>query len=274
MVKITFIGTGEAFDPDPKRANSSYLIDNGDRTILVDCGYRVPFSLMHYLQKQDRSVADIPDTILFTHGHGDHFAGLPALLMMVWEEVNGVVGDRRDGLNRKIQIATPDSDVIGKVIPTVKNQYQGFYERFGKEGPDILYNLLERPFEVMDNFHVTYAKTSHGAVNHAYRFEDEEGNDFAISGDGALSGQSRELFSGVGLLIHEGFSILGDVGENHASAEQVVRYAAESNIGEVAIVHVNRQERKKSEDIHKLEGMADELGVCLSFPQDHEAYIF
>src|SRR3989344_6813538 len=140
MTQITFIGTGEAFDPH--RASSSYLIENKQGSIMGDCGYDAPKSLNRYLSNKGSSLADVPDTVLFTHEHGDHFAGLTSLLMPIWEEINGVIGNRKDGVNRKIQIASSHNYLFDRVSKRMEEDYKGFFERFKKEGPNISFKEI------------------------------------------------------------------------------------------------------------------------------------
>jgi len=74
-VKLKVLGTGNAFNQQ-SRMNSSYLVEVGDKNVLIDCGFTVPFAL----QKENISFSTL-DYILITHYHGDHFAGLSALLL-------------------------------------------------------------------------------------------------------------------------------------------------------------------------------------------------
>jgi ribonuclease BN (tRNA processing enzyme) len=39
-MKITVIGAGNAFSEE--NFNQSFLVQEGDRTMLIDCGYQVP----------------------------------------------------------------------------------------------------------------------------------------------------------------------------------------------------------------------------------------
>lgn len=263
--KISFIGTGEAFDPD--RANTSYLIKSDEGSTLVDCGYDVPKSLMRFLAQEKRSVADIPNSLLITHEHGDHTAGIPALLMPIWEEINAVVGNRSDGLKRRLDIISAHQNIQEIVEKSMSSDYPGFLERFKREGPNIAYRTLDQQGETVDVFKIFFAKTSHSAVNFAYRFECPNKKSFAISGDGALTDESKKLFQGVNLLIHEGFLINGDGGANHATVEQVVACAINSGIKHLAIVHVNREQR--TDDIIKILSYANKKGIYLFFPDDH-----
>ena len=74
-MKIKVLGTGNAFNQEA-RLNSAYLIETTQATILIDCGFTVPFAL----QKSSIHFSSI-DYILITHYHGDHYAGLASLLL-------------------------------------------------------------------------------------------------------------------------------------------------------------------------------------------------
>jgi ribonuclease BN (tRNA processing enzyme) len=271
MTSIRFLGTGEAFDPD--RTTTSYLIESGNQTLMIDCGYDAPRALMRYLARIGKSVADVPNYVLFTHEHGDHFGGLTGLLMPIWEEVNGVVGPRRDGLGRKIEIACANEDILPRVEQAMERDYAGFFERFKREGPGISLRKIKPKGDSIAGLSVKAAPTIHSVQNFAYRFTDSQGHSFAISGDGALSDQSRELFCGVDVLIHEGFNVLGSAGKNHASIEQVASYAISARINQVHIVHVNREERKKTDEIRRLQKEAIARGVSLFMAEEDQNII-
>ena len=269
MTKITFIGTGEAFDPN--RANTSYLIEDDDRSIMVDCGYDSAKSLMRYLSHNKKSLTDHPSELLLTHKHGDHTAGIPALLISIWEEVNGIVGNCRIGNKRNLEILSSDQGLLEKMPIDVERYYPGFWDRFEAEGPKISTRKINSLRDQIHQFGIKSAQTDHNIVNFAYRFETQSGKSFAISGDGALNDDTQRLFRGVDFLFHEGFNILGHGGKNHSSVEEVVGYAMESGVSTVGIVHVNRQERIKISEIDKLIEKAKSAGITLFFPEDHQS---
>jgi ribonuclease BN (tRNA processing enzyme) len=74
-VRVTVLGSGDAFGSGGRR-QSSYLVEACGRTFLMDCGPTVLASL------QDAGVSpEAVDFVLISHLHGDHFAGIPFLLM-------------------------------------------------------------------------------------------------------------------------------------------------------------------------------------------------
>lgn len=77
---ITILGTGDAF-ASGGRLQSGYVIDAGGALILMEAGP----TLLAGLKRARINPADI-DFVLISHLHGDHFAGLPFLMLQyMWE---------------------------------------------------------------------------------------------------------------------------------------------------------------------------------------------
>jgi ribonuclease BN (tRNA processing enzyme) len=73
--RIIFLGTGDAFSAGG-RYQAAYLLQGAEGSTLLDCG---PAALASMKRHEVRS-AQI-DTVLLSHFHGDHFAGLPFLFL-------------------------------------------------------------------------------------------------------------------------------------------------------------------------------------------------
>ena len=78
-MKVIFLGVGEAFDEN--NPNNSHLVLSGKTSLLLDCGFVVPYQLWKY--NNDQSFLD---GVYITHPHADHYFGLPALLVRMSEE--------------------------------------------------------------------------------------------------------------------------------------------------------------------------------------------
>ena len=74
-MQLRFVGCGDAFGSGG-RANTCFHVTGSHVNFLIDCGA----SSLPALKRQGVARDDI-DLILITHFHGDHFAGLPFLLL-------------------------------------------------------------------------------------------------------------------------------------------------------------------------------------------------
>ena len=74
-MKITFLGTGDAFGSGG-RHSLSILVQSGGFGVLLDCG-AATLPTLKQLGLPPQSV----DCILISHHHGDHFGGVPFLLL-------------------------------------------------------------------------------------------------------------------------------------------------------------------------------------------------
>jgi ribonuclease BN (tRNA processing enzyme) len=91
-VRVTFLGTGDAFFGTGMH-QAGYLVQSDGGTILLDCGC----STLAALKQSGLSCGPI-DTILISHLHGDHFSGIPFLLLEYMY---------REPRTRKLRIAGP-----------------------------------------------------------------------------------------------------------------------------------------------------------------------
>jgi ribonuclease Z len=83
MIDVCLLGTGGTL-PLPDRFLSSALIRNGGNLILIDCGEGTQVSL----RRLGWGLKDI-SSILITHFHADHIAGLPGLLLTIGNSGRG-----------------------------------------------------------------------------------------------------------------------------------------------------------------------------------------
>ena len=74
-MKLMILGCGDAFGSGG-RYNTSLMLEHGNRRILVDCGASTLMRL-----KQLGILVTTIDTIVITHFHGDHYGGIPFLVL-------------------------------------------------------------------------------------------------------------------------------------------------------------------------------------------------
>jgi ribonuclease BN (tRNA processing enzyme) len=81
-VRVSFLGTGDAF-ASHGRFQSGYLIEADNYQILMEAG---PTTLCA-MKRMGKAPAEL-DLVLISHLHGDHFGGLPFLILeYLWESV-------------------------------------------------------------------------------------------------------------------------------------------------------------------------------------------
>lgn len=74
-LSVTILGAGDAF-ASRGRFQAAYVLKHGDLTVLLEAG---PATLAA-MKRQRISPAEV-DVVLVSHLHGDHFAGLPFLIL-------------------------------------------------------------------------------------------------------------------------------------------------------------------------------------------------
>ncbi len=74
-MKVTIVGSGDAFGSGG-RFNTCFMVETRERTVLMDFGASSPVALKAQGHDPDRI-----DAVILSHLHGDHFGGLPFLLL-------------------------------------------------------------------------------------------------------------------------------------------------------------------------------------------------
>jgi ribonuclease BN (tRNA processing enzyme) len=74
-MRLTVIGSGDAFGSGG-RHNTCFHLATGERTVLIDCGASAPVAL------RARNIdPNGIDAVILSHLHGDHFGGIPFLML-------------------------------------------------------------------------------------------------------------------------------------------------------------------------------------------------
>ena len=74
-MRLTIVGSGDAFGSGG-RHNTCFHLATGEKTVLIDCGASAPVAL------RARNIdPNSIDAIVLSHLHGDHFGGIPFLML-------------------------------------------------------------------------------------------------------------------------------------------------------------------------------------------------
>jgi ribonuclease Z len=250
-VKIKFIGVGEAFDED--LSNTSIWVRAADErnksSILLDCGFTAPPSFWKSCQDPD----DL-DAIWISHFHGDHFFGLPALLVRFWE------------MKRLKPLVILGQRAIDKIaLQTLELAYSSLLDRFAY---DIRFQTVE-PGEVAEAAGMTWrsAVNGHPQRDLAVRIE-RGGKSLFYSGDGLPTDETLSLALGADLVIHEAFRLDTDI-PGHGNVMNCIDLARRAKAGSLALVHIERNERRRRrEDILGVSAEVKDFKVFMPEPGD------
>lgn len=225
-MRIVFLGVGEAFDPE--LPNNSHLVLS-ETKLLLDCGYSIPSHFWkHYPDPE------FLDAIYVSHTHGDHYFGLPILLLALWEH------------RRSKPLTIIGQKGIGdRVITLTKYAYAGLYDRlpfdlkFIESGEGDCLKLNELSLE--------FAMSHHSVDNMAIRVGCGK-KSLSYSGDGMFTEATVQLYAGTDLLIHEAYTLESEI-PTHSNVKDVAAMARKLGIPALAMTHLQRDVRRNKERV-------------------------
>lgn len=184
-VRLKVIGCGDAFGSGG-RLNTCFHVQSNSGNFLIDCGASSPPGLKHYGVNVDHI-----DAIVISHFHGDHYGGVPFLLL------DAAIAGR----TKKLQIISPPGakqrlsellDLLYPGTPVLEKLDIEFLEyASGKLLMTERFNLM-----AFDMIH------SQKALPHGVRIE-MEGKVIAYSGDTSWTDALLPLSDGADLFICE-----------------------------------------------------------------------
>ena len=221
---IHFLGTGTGGSTGSRRWRPANLVDTGEYLVVVDCGVGCHYRL------SDRGLLTEVDYVFITHGHMDHFLGLPEALFQAYVE----------GRKKPLHIyAPPPVEEVAKILAShfVAELAAAPYEIVSRRvSPGVLLDL--------PGLRVEAAEVCHHTAKEAYGFRLRAGVDVLFSGDTAAGCESlRRLGSGVDVAVLEATC-------NEENKELCKRYAHSTTLealaegeamkaGELVLTHID-----------------------------------
>ena len=248
-MKLTIAGSGDAFGSGG-RLNTCFFLETAKGALLVDCGA----SSMSALNARQIDTNRI-DGIVLSHLHGDHFGGLPFLLL------NAQFLARRD---KPLLIAGPPGTrervdaLLEACFPKAKTGIKWRFQWQVQEIP------VAVPTEVLGHT-VLSAEVVHqsGAPSTALRLSDGE-TLFAYSGDtewtDALLGVAREA----DLFICECYGFAGKL-TGHLSWEILKPRLAELKARRIMLTHMNPTMLARLDQVRTGGVLLAEDGLAMAF---------
>ena len=221
-VKIRFLGTGDAIGSGG-RFQTCIQVQAGDQNFLIDCG-ATSLSAMKRFGTDPASI----DLILVSHLHGDHFGGIPFL----------VIDAQFGGRVTPLYVAGPPGietrvrEALEVFFPGSSRVQRKFETRFIElaEGRDTALGALAvRPYEVVH---------PSGAVSYALRVK-AGGKIIAYSGDTEWTEPLLEAARGADLFICEAYFFRRKI-KYHLDYQTILDHRPQLDCRRILLTHMNQ----------------------------------
>ena len=249
---VVTIGTGSPIT-SPDRTNPSTLIQYKGKYFLVDCAdgtYRNMF-VKGKLNPKDIKV------FLFTHLHYDHTTDFPDVFINNWilgNRHSDIIGPPRTGKLYNNLIDLYRDDIAYRMFRTPWTSEDGILKNVK------VHEITKSRTMNFEGVKITSAQMTHSMYNLAYRF-DVDGKSIVISGDTSYDPDLPILAKNADILVMDGSWVFGHKpvtvmdpelmpkpssqyegdfsAVNHASIEDIIRIAVESDTKKLILTHFN-----------------------------------
>lgn len=222
-MRMTVVGSGDAFGSGGRFQTCIAIAPEPDAPprVLVDCGTTSMTAL-----RQQQIDPNAIETVIVSHLHGDHFGGLPFLVL--------------DGQFRR---RTHDLIVVGppgtqdRLLQTMEVLYPGSTCVRRRFDVRVVEHVDRDPFEV-DGLRVTPFEVRHasGAPAYALRVDSDRGS-MAYSGDTEWTDALLGAADGVGVFLCEGYSETPV--RWHLDIDTLSRHRDRLTCGELVLTHLS-----------------------------------
>jgi len=243
LIRVRFFGSGNAF-ADGGRSHACIHLTAPGVSLLLDCGG----SALPAIRRAD--VADSIDAIAVSHLHGDHFGGIPYL----------VVQQHFAGRTRPLTIGGP-RDLVGRLRGAEQALYPDFFGKRGQPQFEQRVLVLGADETAMGGAQVSALPVRHVAESDPHGLRVQIGDTLiAYSGDATWSDHLPRVARGADLFICEATN--WDVDEPaHVSYKTLVQNRAQleckrivlTHLGSTSLAHVAEMELEYAVDGSELE---------------------
>lgn len=231
-VTVRFVGCGDAFGTGG-RHQTCLLVTHDEGRFLIDCGASALIAM-----REQAVEPDAVDFVLVSHLHGDHFGGLPFLLL------DAQYASRR---SRSLRITGPPG-IEGRLRDLMEVTFPGSWAtrwRFPLEIDEI---VPGRP-RAVEGIAVEAWEVSHpsGAPTLALRME-LEGRVVAYSGDTEWVSALREVARGADLFVAECYRVERGV-PYHLNHADLTEHADEIEAKRIILCHLGREALERQAEL-------------------------
>jgi ribonuclease BN (tRNA processing enzyme) len=221
-MRLTVVGCGDAFGSGG-RSNTCFYLETAKATLLVDCGASAPVALKALGLDHGRV-----DGIVLSHLHGDHFGGLPFLLL------DAQFLSRRE---RPLTIAGPPG-TRARLDALLEVFFPGACENRWRFAWQVVEIPLRTATDVLGHAVWTAEVVHHsGAPSTALRLSDGE-RLFAYSGDTEWTDALIPIADGADLFMVECYGFSGRI-SGHLTWEVLAPRLAELRARRIMLTHMN-----------------------------------
>lgn len=243
---MTILGAGDAF-ASYGRCQACYVIEADGKTILMEAG---PV-LLAQLKRAGFSPSNL-DLVLISHLHGDHFAGLPFLILdYMWESK----------LKRTLTIAGPRR-LEQRTWTLFENMFSNFPEE--RVARRLKFEVLEpansRDF---DGIRIATIRTPHTKPDVSLAFRVTlAGKTVVFSGDTGWTDDLIPFADGADLFICECTYFESTHLDFHLNYPRIEQCRSRFNVGRMILSHIGREVIERQSEV-KLEMASDGMEIQL-----------
>ncbi len=245
-MRLTVIGSGDAFGSGG-RHNTCFHLVAGERTVLIDCGASAPVGL-RACNIDPNSI----DAVILSHLHGDHFGGIPFLML------DGQFLSRRE---RPLLFAGPPG-----TADRINAAMEIFYPNSTKTKYRFPWSVTEipvgKPTDIL-GLNVVSAEVMHfsGAPSTALRVSDGQ-KTFAYSGDTQWTEALLAVAAGADLFMIECYEYEREL-TGHMSWKTIKQRLADFAARRVMLTHMNHAMLARLEEAKAAGVLVAEDGLVL-----------
>jgi len=247
-MQLKFIGTGSG-KTSLKRFHSSLLFTTGKKKILIDAGDGISKALL----KQNISWNSI-DTIILTHFHADHLAGLPSLLTQM------IIDNRK----KQLEIYT-HSKLVSLLESFLQTSFL-FTEFFSFKISIIGFEFSEK-VHIPDNFSFYAKQNSHISNKHNIN----NSNIPFVSASFLFESDSKKIIYTSDIGSKKDLSLFGNKNTDyfitettHIKLTELEEYFLKQNYKSVILTHISDNDEKILHNFAKKLNTLSKLNVILA----------